>query len=61
MPNTVLQSFTKTGHKVKETTQTVNVTTNNLRLYHHTDGETYEFVGVNGNGERIYRNTKRIR
>lgn len=64
MPSTtILQGVTvnkKTGAG-KDTTQTVSVTHNNSRLYTHTDGETYERVGVDGSGNLIYRNTRIVR
>jgi hypothetical protein len=65
MPNTNLESrtgknnVTKPGVQVDQTT-TVNVTTNNSRLYTHTDGVTYEYVGDNG-ANRVYRDQRRAR
>lgn len=61
MPTTILKSFTKTGAKVKETSVTASVTHNNARLYHHTDGKTYEYIGDDASGNRIYRDTRKVR
>jgi len=63
MPSTtILQgvSVDKTG-KGRDLAQTVSVTHNNSRLYTHTDGETYEVIGVDASSNRIYRNTRTVR
>lgn len=61
MPTAILRSFTKAGVKVKEVSTTATITHNNARLYHHSDGKTYEHVGVDASGNRIYRDARRIR
>lgn len=61
MATTTLKSTVKTGNKVKETTTVVNVTHSNRRLYTHTDGETYEYIGNDASGNRIYRNARKAR
>jgi hypothetical protein len=65
MPTTVLQSWTKGRDQGKvgpvDVSVTANVTTNNARLYYHTDGNVYERVGTDGSGNPVYRNQKRER
>jgi hypothetical protein len=62
MPTAILKSFTrKRNGKVQETSTTATITHNNRRLYHHTDGETYEYVGDDASGNRIYRNARKAR
>lgn len=62
MATTILQSRVKDAKgKVKDVSTTVNVTHNNARLLHHSDGETYEFIGLNASSNRIYRNTRKQR
>lgn len=58
MPTAVLQTRTrtKTG-TVTITSVTKTITHNSARLYHE-GGRTYEYVGLNGSGNRIYRDTK---
>lgn len=61
MPTVTLKSFTvKTNGRIKETTTSAVVVHNNRRLYTHTDGLTYEFVGLDASGNRIYRDTRRM-
>lgn len=58
MPTAILQTNTvsRSGNvKITETTKTI--THNNRRLYHE-NGRTYEYVGTNRNGDRVYRDTK---
>jgi hypothetical protein len=59
MPTTTLQSNSggKSGH-VTVTSVTKTVTHNNARLYHE-GGRTYEYIGLDANGDRIYRDTKK--
>lgn len=62
MPTATLKSYTvgKNG-KPKEVATSVSITHNNARLYYHTDGETYYFVGLDASGNRIYQNAKKAR
>lgn len=59
MPTAILQTNTaqRTGH-VKVTSVSKTITHNNARLYHE-GGRTYEYIGVNASGHRIYRDTKK--
>lgn len=59
MPTAVLQTNTanKSGN-VKVTTVTKSITHNNSRLYHE-NGRSYEYVGNDAQGQRIYRDTKK--
>jgi hypothetical protein len=58
---TLLSSSKNAKDKTVQTTTTANVTHNNARLLFHSDGHTYEFVGLDGSGNRIYRDTKKAR
>lgn len=59
MPNVDLQTNTgKKNGNVVTTTVNKSVTHNNSRLYHE-NGRTYEYIGNNAAGERIYRDTKK--
>lgn len=55
MPTAILQSKT---HRItpRDLSITKTITHNNSRLYHE-NGRTYEFVGVDASGNRIYRDT----
>jgi len=58
MPTAVLRTMTRSRSgnvKIVETTKTI--THNNARLYHEA-GKTYEYVGLDRSGNRIYRDTK---
>lgn len=58
MPTAILQTNTgKRDGSVKVTSVTKSITHNNLRLYHE-GGRTYEYIGNDGSGNRIYRDTK---
>jgi hypothetical protein len=59
MPTAVLQTNVKKrdGH-IKITEQTKVITHNNARLYHEA-GRTYMHVGLDRNGNRIYRDTQK--
>jgi hypothetical protein len=59
MPTAVLQTnnSNKTGN-VKVTTVTKSITHSNARLYHE-GGRSYEYVGDDASGNRIYRDTKK--
>ena len=58
MPTAVLHTHTrlKTG-LIKTTATTKTITHNNRRLYTEA-GRTYEYIGNDGSGNRIYRDTK---
>jgi hypothetical protein len=58
MPTAILQTVQrgKDGNK-KVVSTTKTITHNNARLYHE-GGLTYEYVGADASGNRIYRNTK---
>jgi hypothetical protein len=51
MPTAILQPRGKNGGEATKT-----ITHNNARLYHE-GGRTYEFVGFDASGNRIYRDT----
>lgn len=55
--NLLTQTATKSG-SVKTTTVTKTITHNSARLYHE-GGRTYEYVGDDASGNRIYRDTKK--
>ncbi len=58
MPTAILQTQTAIkGGNVKTTAVTKTITHNSARLYHE-GGRTYEFVGLDASGNRIYRDTK---
>lgn len=58
MPTAILRTNTKRPDgNVKVTSVTKTITHNNARLYHE-GGRTYEYVGNDGSGNRIYRDTK---
>ena len=61
MPTAVLQSFSRDRTKITPTSATATVTHNNSRLYNHSDGKTYEYVGNDSSGNRIYRDARRMR
>lgn len=62
MPTAILRNVVVMPRgKVKDRSQTVTITHSNKRLYHHTDGHTYEYVGNDASGNRIYRNTRKVR
>lgn len=59
MPTAILRSevVNKSGNaKIVETTRTI--THNNARLFHQ-GGRTYEYVGLDRAGNRIYRDTSK--
>lgn len=58
MPTATLQTNTaaRTGN-VRVTTVTKTITHNNSRLYHE-GGRTYEYIGDDRSGNRVYRDTK---
>jgi hypothetical protein len=59
MPTAILQSPVKSrSGNVKVTETTKVITHNSSRLYHEA-GRTYEFVGTDRNGNRIYRDTQK--
>lgn len=59
MPTAVLQTPNKSrSGNIRLTTVTKTITHNNARLYHE-NRRTYEFVGLNSNGDRIYRDTQK--
>ncbi len=59
MPTAVLQTNTGTkSGNVTVTSVTKTITHNSSRLYHE-NGRTYEYVGNNASGDRIYRDTKK--
>lgn len=62
MPSATLKSYSvgKNG-KPKEVSTAVSITHNNARLYYHTDGETYYYVGNDASGNRIYQNARKVR
>ena len=62
MPTAILRSQVKVAGKTapKDVSVTKTITHNNARLYHE-GGESYEFVGLDGSGNRIYRSTKKVR
>ena len=62
MPTAILRSQTKTAGKLvpKDVSVTKTITHNSARLYHE-GGVTYEYVGDDGSGNRIYRSTARVR
>ena len=58
MPTAILQTPNKKRDgNVKVTSVTKTITHNNSRLYHE-NGRTYEYIGNDGSGNRIYRDTK---
>jgi hypothetical protein len=59
MPTAILRS--QVGDRfgnVKDKDATATITHNNARLY-HANGRTYEYVGDDRNGNRIYRDTSK--
>ena len=59
MPTAILQTNTaKRDGNVKVTSVTKSITHNDRRLYHE-NGRTYEYIGNDGSGNRIYRDTKK--
>lgn len=59
MPTAILRSQVANKYgNVKDRDQTVTITHNNARLY-HAGGRTYEYVGTDANGNRIYRDTQK--
>ena len=62
MPTAVLITPTKSSPRAlpRDVSVTKTITHNSQRLYHE-GGATYEFVGTNGSGDRIYRNVKKVR
>jgi hypothetical protein len=55
-----LQSVRKdTYTKRTDVSVPVTITHNSARLYYHTDGNVYEYVGNDASGNRIYRNQDR--
>jgi hypothetical protein len=58
MPTAILRTQTRRPDgSVKTTTVTKSITHNNSRLYHE-GGRTYEYIGDDASGNRIYRDTK---
>lgn len=45
------------GGRASNTDASTSITHNNARLYTHSDGKTYEYVGDDGSSNRIYRDT----
>lgn len=59
MPAATLKSISKdTYTKRSDVSVVATITHNNSRLYYHTDGNVYEYVGDDATG-RIYRNQDR--
>lgn len=58
MPTTTLRSRVTVNGKQQNIAQVVNVTHNNARLYYHTDGQTYEFEGLDVSSNRIYKDAR---
>lgn len=60
MPTGTLQKIVKDADKkAADASETLTITHNSARLYYHTDGKPYEYVGVDGSSNRIYRNQDR--
>lgn len=60
MPAATLQKVNKDSYtKRSDVSATATITHNNARLYYHTDGLVYEYVGDDASGNRIYRNQDR--
>lgn len=58
MPTATLRTFTRSkSGNAKITDVTKTITHNNARLYHE-GGRTYEYIGTDSSGNRIYRDTK---
>jgi hypothetical protein len=58
MPTAILRTQTrKNDGRIKLTDTTKTITHNNARLYHE-GGRTYEYIGNDASGNRIYRDTK---
>lgn len=60
MASATLKGFVKTANGAKEVSTAATITHNNLRLYYHTDGETYYYTGDDASGNRIYRNARKV-
>ncbi len=58
MPTAILRTHTKSRTGNVKITETTKVITHNDRRLYHEGGRTYEYVGANRNGDRIYRDTK---
>jgi hypothetical protein len=59
MPTATLRSNDKRdkGGRSSSTDTSTTITHNNARLYNHSDGKTYEYVGDDLSSNRIYRDT----
>ncbi len=60
MPTATLQKIVKDGDKrASDFSESQTITHNNARLFYHTDGRPYEYVGNDVSANRIYRNQDR--
>lgn len=58
MPTAILQTFEKKRDgRLKDVSTTASITHSNKRLY-TANGRTYEYVGDDASGNRIYRDTQ---